>query len=94
MDECVKDFLTEIIVTSATLGASFILNCVLVFKLYTKPKLKIYKPPEIELVNLNKKKTEEPIEDYIMTIGTKNEVVKCSVPDWVVEDYKNKKNGF
>jgi len=87
MDECVKDFLTEIIVTSATLGASFILNCVLVFKLYTKPKLKIYKPPEIELVNLNKKKTEEPLEDYIMTIGTKNEVVKCSVPDWVVKEY-------
>ena len=87
MDECVKDFLTEIIVTSATLGASFILNCVLVFKLYTKPKLKIYKPPEIELVNLKKKKTEEPLEDYIMTIGTKNEVVKCSVPDWVVKEY-------
>ena len=87
MDECVKDFLTEIIVTSATLGASFILNCVLVFKLYTKPKLKIYKPPEIELVNLNKKKTEEPLEDYIMTIGTKNEVVKCRVPDWEVKEY-------
>jgi len=87
MDECVKDFLTEIIVTSATLGASFILNCVLVCKLYTKPKLKIYKQHEIELVNLNKKKTEETLEDYIMTIGTKNEVVKCSVPDWVVKEY-------
>ena len=87
MDECVKDFLTEIIVTSATLGASFILNSVLAFKLYTKPKLKLYKPPEIELVNLNKQKTEEPLEDYIMTIGTKNERVKCNVPDWVVKEY-------
>ena len=87
MNECIKEFLTEIIVTSATLGASFILNCVLAFKLYTKPKLKLDKPPEIELVNLNKQKTEEPLEDYIMTIGTKNEIVKCNVPDWVVKEY-------
>ena len=81
MNECIKEFLTEIIITSAALGGSFILNCVLAFKLYTKPKVKI------ELVNLNKQKTEEPLEDYIMTIGTKNEIVKCSVPDWVVKEY-------
>jgi len=87
MNECIKEFLTEIIITSAALGGSFILNCVLAFKLYTKSKLKQDKPPEIELVNFNKQKTEEPLEDYIMTIGTKNEIVKCNVPDWVVKEY-------
>ena len=87
MNECVKEFLTEIIITSAALGGSFILNCVLAFKLYTKPKVKKDQAPQIELVNLNKQKTEEPLEDYIMTIGTKNEIVKCSVPDWVVKEY-------
>ena len=61
--------------------------CVNHNSLISKPKLKVDKPPEIELVNLNKQKTEEPLEDYIMTIGIKNEVVKCSVPDWVVKEY-------
>jgi len=92
MNDCIKDYLTEIIVTSAAFGASFILNCVLAFKLYTKPKMEIYTPPEIELVTLNKNTTEEEsLEEYVMTIGKKTEVVKCNVPDWVVEDYKNKK---
>ena len=95
MNECVKNFLTEIIITSAALGGSFILNCVLAFKLYTKPKLKVDKPTEIELVNLNKQKTEEePLEDYIMTIGTKNEIIKCNLPEWVVKEYNKEKNNY
>ena len=81
MNDCIKDYLTEIIVTSAAFGASFILNCVLAFKLYTKPKMEIYTPPEIELVTLNKNTEEESLEEYVMTIGKKTEVVKCSVPD-------------
>ncbi len=94
MNDCIKDYLTEIIVTSAAFGASFILNCVLAFKLYTKPKIEIYTPPEIELVTLNKTKTEEStqsLEEYVMTIGNEREVIKCELPNWVVEDYKNQK---
>jgi len=48
MNECIKEFLTEIIITSAALGGSFILNCVLAFKLYTKPKVKKDQAPQIE----------------------------------------------
>ncbi len=40
MNDCVKDYLTEIIVTSAAFGASFILNCLMACKLYYKPNIK------------------------------------------------------
>ena len=40
MNDCVKDYLTEIIVTSAAFGASFILNCLMACKLYYKPNTK------------------------------------------------------
>ena len=94
MNDCIKEYLTEIIVTSAAFGASFILNCVLAFKLYTKPKIDIYTPPEIELVTLSKNKAEESsqsLEEYVMRIGDEREVIKCELPNWVVEDYKNQK---
>ena len=90
MNDCVKDYLTEIIVTSAALGASFILNCLMACKLYYKPGTK-EEPQEVELLTLNNDKKENNIEDYVMTIGEKREIVKGNLPDWVIEDYKNKK---
>ena len=52
MNDYIKDYLTEIIVTSAAFGASFILNCVLAFKLYTKPKIEIYTPIDYKKQNI------------------------------------------
>ena len=91
MNDCVKDYLTEIIVTSAAFGASFILNCLMVCKLYYKPDTK-EEPREIELVTLNNNKKVNDIEDSVMTIGENREIIKGNLPDWVIEDYKNKKN--
>jgi len=90
MNDCVKDYLTEIIVTSAAFGASFILNCLMACKLYYKPNTK-KEPQEVELVTLNNDKKENHIEDYVMTIGEKRKIVKGNLPNWVIEDYKNKK---
>ncbi len=90
MNDCVKDYLTEIIVTSAAFGASFILNCLMACKLYYKPNIK-EETQEVELVTLNNDKKESNIEDYVMTIGEKRKIVKGNLPDWVIEDYKNKK---
>ncbi len=92
MNDCVKDYLTEIIVTSAAFGASFILNCLMVCKLYYKQKTNEKEPQEVELVTLNNDKKENHIEDYVMTIGEKRNIVKGNLPNWVIEDYKNKKN--
>jgi len=90
MNDCVKEYLTEIIVTSAAFGASFILNCLMACKLYYKSNTK-EKPQEVELVTLNNEKKESNIEDYVMTIGEKREIVRGNLPNWVIEDYKNKK---
>ena len=90
MNDCIKEYLTEIIVTSAVFGASFILNCLMACKLYYKPNTK-EELQEVELVTLNNDKKESNLEDYVMTIGEKREIVKGNLPNWVIEDYKNKK---
>ena len=69
---------------------TFILNCLMACKLYYKPNTK-EEAQEVELVTLNNEKKESNIEDYVMTIGEKREIVRGNLPNWVIEDYKNKK---
>ena len=93
MNECVQEYLTMIILTAAAVGGSLIINCVLCYRLYALKKndnikIKDEEPSGIEMVKLE---SNNPLEDYVMTIGDAREVVKGNLPEWVVSDYKNKK---
>ena len=91
MNECVREYLTIIILTAAAMSGSLITNCVLCYKLCAlkeKENVKIEEPSGIEMVKLE---SNNQLEDYVMTIGDEREVVKGNLPNWVVADYNKKR---